>query len=84
MPKFIGQTAPAGSLRNDNAASCGLVQLTYSQMRLLEPCEVFYALDTTDRGGPGRMAKRWYKWYATTDAILACPRCTPAMCRRVV
>lgn len=80
MPKLIGRTIP-GSIRiSDNAkAGPGVVRIRYAQAKLL-PCErVMCSLDTTDRGGPGRVAKRWFRWFATAAHILECQESTIAM-----
>lgn len=83
MPRFIGCAPPEGA-RDLAAVSISpgmspLVKLTYSQMRLMDPHTVMYVLDTSDRGGKGRYAKRWYRWYATRVAIALNPRSTLSM-----
>lgn len=85
MPRFIGCTPPQGAqgIATEDIPNTGkLVKLTYSQMRLMDPTDVYYVLDTSDRGGPGLMAKRWYRWYATRAAIALNPRSTPSMKKR--
>lgn len=82
MPKFIGQEIPGSRpLLHDNAteASTGLVKLTFLQASLLSAESVWYSLDTTDGGGPGILAKRWYRWFASREAIRNCPRSTHRM-----
>lgn len=83
MPKFIGCAPPEGA-RDLATVSISpgmspLIKLTYSQMRLMDPAQVFYVLDTSDHGGKGRYAKRWYRWYATRAAIETNAKATPSM-----
>lgn len=80
MPRFIGCAPPQGA--SQVLAQTGLVKLTYSQMRLMDPTDVYYVLDMSDRGGPRRLAKRWYSWYATRAAIELNPRSTANMRNR--
>jgi hypothetical protein len=83
MPKFVGQTIPGSSRIEDNMLpSSKRVKLTYSQARLMPPSHVMCSLDTTDRGSRGSLAKRWYIWYATPQAILTCPHSTANMMAR--
>ncbi len=86
MPKFIGREAPTGARQiEDNAAPIPgkRVRLTHSQAILLHPSRVVYSLDTTDRGGPKSLAKRWFRWFATPRAILD-GASTPAMRERAL
>lgn len=86
MPRFIGCAPPEGARDLATATiSPGmspLVRLTYSQMRLMPHHTVFYRLDTSDRGGKGRYAKRWYRWYSTRVAIESNANATPSMKKR--
>lgn len=84
MPKFIGHDVPYGhkhvlELEDNDDGGAGLVRLTYSQACLMPDGTVLRSLDTTDRGSVRCYAKRWYRWYAPADAVLANPRSTPAM-----
>ncbi len=83
MPKLIGHHRAEFDATLDVRSTD--VDLTYPQARILHRHGVAIraALNTSDRGGPGRLAKRWYRWYADAAAILACPGSTPAMRRRV-
>lgn len=85
MPRFIGCAPPEGAqdIATEDIPNAGkLVKLTYSQMRLMDPADVYYVLDTSDRGGKGRYSKRWYRWYSTRVAIESNPRSTPCMKKR--
>lgn len=81
MPKFIGNRIEGAThLPQFNASTPrGHVRLSYSQAALLPPDYVVCSLDTTDRGGRGSYAKRWYRWFASADHILACERSTKLM-----
>jgi hypothetical protein len=80
MPKFVGNiikgARPLSECPDDAYPLC---RLTYAQCRLLRPEDVFYDLDTSDRGGPGRVAKRWYNWYAPVVVVLENSRSTTSM-----
>lgn len=91
MPKFIGNRAPEGAIKiHDNATehsiaqsgTTGAVRITYAQMLKLPATSVMYSLDTTDKGGIRTMAKRWYRWFSTVEAIQACPTATVNMRKR--
>jgi hypothetical protein len=91
MPKYIGRDMPLGhdsvtelppNYDPSNDTTRSLVRLQYRQACLMQSGTVYRSLDTTDRGGRRVPAKRWYRWFATRDAIVACPRSTPAMLRR--
>ena len=85
MPKFIGQSIPGAIRLEDNAIPLGTerVHLTYSQAKLLPPSEVMFSRDTTDRGGPKSLAKRWNRWFASSASILGSARSTPSMRQNV-
>lgn len=83
MPKFIGQTiAGAKEIEPNARGNSTRVPLTYSQARLLPPADVMCSLDTTDRGGPRSLAKRWYRWFAHPLRILESSKATPLMRER--
>jgi hypothetical protein len=69
MPKFIGRSKREGT-REGLEGLARPVRLSWSQQRLLPADSVRVVLDTSDRGGPRRYAKRWWKWYADADTIL--------------
>jgi hypothetical protein len=80
MPKFIGRTIDNSVHIDDYDTSKGpLVCLSYSQAVLLPAEEVYWSLNTTDRGGPKSYAKRWNNWFASAYAIFACPHSTCKM-----
>lgn len=79
MPKFIGRVIMGAVQIENNSGGPGLVRLAYAQAVKLPPESVFCSLDTTDRGGKGSYAKRWYRWFATPEAILACEHSTLTM-----
>lgn len=91
MPKFIGTdfTMPVVS-----EPPKGFIRLTSSQVKVLMNGydDATYAeqikngmvkvLDTTDRGGPHSLAKRWWRYYASADVIRNCPTSTDNMLRK--
>ena len=81
MPKMIGNSIyGATHIAQHNARpSDDLVRLSYSQAVLLPASDISCSLDTTDRGGPGRVGKRWFRWFAAPRTILAHPRSTQIM-----
>ena len=79
MPKFVGRTI-AGSREIKLAPrDAQLVKLSYSQAVKLPATEVYYELDTSDRGSRGSLAKRWHRWYATVETIESCEASTTKM-----
>jgi hypothetical protein len=58
------------------------VRVTWAQVRLCAGAgaAVRYEVDTSDRGGPGRRAKRWAQWYI--DAVWAAEHGPTAAIRR--
>lgn len=82
MPRFVGREAPQGAIPIKAHSPPGWVRLSYAQMRLLPPQEVRYYLDRSDRGGPRRKAKRWYRWFATIEFVLTFSGSTESMKRR--
>lgn len=82
MPKFIGRVIPGSSPLSATQNAAKMVRITYAQAVKLLPSDVFYTVDTSDKGGPRRMAKRWNRWYASPSAIRVCPRATPNMLAR--
>ncbi len=80
MPKFVGSDISNVVRIGDNAFASGyLVRLSYSQARLLPYEAVRKSLDTSDRGGPRSLAKRWYRWFGDARAIVASTRSTKKM-----
>lgn len=80
MPKFIGNAISGATEIQANAATPpGHVRLSYSQAALLPAQQIVCSLDTTDRGGRRTYAKRWFRWFASSDHVLACPRATRLM-----
>jgi hypothetical protein len=79
MPKFIGRVIPGAVRIEDNASPPGLVRLTFAQAKLLQGHNIRCSLDTSDRGGEGRLAKRWMRWLAEPAAIIACSSASTAM-----
>jgi hypothetical protein len=76
--KFVGRSKRTGTLEGLEGLARP-VRLSWSQQRLLPADSVRVVLDTSDRGGPGRYAKRWWKWYADADTILDNPSATDRM-----
>jgi hypothetical protein len=85
MPRFIGNRISGALQIDDNAnASPGIVQLSYTQARLLRPDQIMCSLNTSDKGGRRRMAKRWFNWFARIEDVCACEHATTTtMLRRV-
>lgn len=88
MPKMIGRPPPDGAtlLDNNNTRSLpGYVRVSWRQMDYalrtlsLPAREVRASLDTSDQGGPGSLAKRWYRWFIPAEVAR---KGTPAMQRR--
>ena len=82
MPQFIGKSIKGCErIDEDNAWDVdGYVAITYSQAIKLDPSDLLCSLDTTDKGGPRRMAKRWYRWFGRRSAVIALG--TPSALRR--
>lgn len=89
MPKFVGQSIP-GTLHAEDNATCGPrgslpnhVRLSYSQIKILAdsigPGNLVASLDTSDKGGRGSYAKRWFRWFAYYRDVLTCEQSTPKM-----
>ena len=78
MPRFIGQRLTS-AVRIEEWETAGLVKLTFRQARILSGGKVFCTLNTSDKGGPQHMAKRWFNWWADADTICDCPASTPRM-----
>jgi len=83
MPRFIGSDIhDAVEVEKQDVA--GMVCVTYSQAALLARVyPVSKVLNTSDRGGRGRKAKRWYNWYVRPEAIEKSSCATDAMRRRL-
>jgi hypothetical protein len=85
MPKLIGhRPAPADRPSTEAPQDTPQVYLTWRQAERVRAHggTIFYELNRSDRGGPGRLAKRWYDWSATPADVLASDP-TPSMRRRV-
>ena len=84
MPKFIGNNIAAAVEIEPNQVQQrpDRINLTYSQAAMLPASSVMKSLDTSDGGSNGRYAKRWYRWFASADAIMGCASSTASMKRR--
>lgn len=81
MPNMIGHSPrPATTIALSRPA--GAIRLSYSQQIRLPADRVVAVLDTSDKGGRGRKAKRWYRWFAMPADIRAAERATPQMLAR--
>ena len=78
MPKLVGHN-PHVANRPAEETTEKLVKLSYSQKALLPQEQVFYRYNTSDRGGPKVLAKRWYEWFATPATIASCEKSTSNM-----
>jgi len=82
MPKFIGHSnhhlnrevfsLPASEQKR-------LIKISYQQKSRLPQGQVFYVLDTSDRGSARCLAKRWNRWYALPETLAHAPSATPNM-----
>lgn len=79
MPKFVGNTIEGSRHLAAAPKDATLVKLSYSQAVKLSATEIYYELDTSDRGSRGTLAKRWQRWYATVEAIESCAASTAKM-----
>jgi len=82
MPKLIGHAPrPANRPRLDLPLPerKRLLKIPYSQKALIPQNQIFYELDTSDRGGARRLAKRWYRWYALPECIAHASNATDNM-----
>jgi hypothetical protein len=82
MPKFIGhrehtKNRPVSALPPLERKR--LVRINYAQKKLLPQDQVFFVLDTSDRGGINSLAKRWNRWYALPETLANSPAATPRM-----
>ena len=70
MPKWIGNGKRAGVTEfRDGDDFTDFVRVTYAQQLQFEPEDVRVALDDSDKGGPKRPAKRWWRWYVRRSCI---------------
>jgi len=81
---MVGRSAASIGAEVVDAPMPGDVQVAYAQARILRGAGVAVraVLDESDRGGPGRLAKRWHRWYADAAEIARCDRSTSAMLLR--
>jgi len=85
MPRWVGGLRYEEDRPLEEApAEAKVVRLAYNQAEKVRDHggQVYYVLDRTDLGGPRRLARRWYRWYATVDDVLKSEP-TPAMLERV-
>ena len=82
MPKFIGHREHVLNRHIDTAPIADrkrLLRIPYAQKKLLPQDTVYYIVDTSDKGGPHSLAKRWNRWYALPENVACCPRATASM-----
>jgi hypothetical protein len=73
MPKLVGHGPVDGDKPLSEAPENDvIVRLTWPQAVRVRHAgaQIYYDLNASDRGGPGRLAKRWYEWYATVQDVL--------------
>ena len=71
MPRMIGKTLPEVRQENDNLCAIpGYTRIQFAQAAKLRTEDLLCSLDTTDKGGPNRRAKRWFRWFGKMDAVL--------------
>lgn len=80
MPLYIGHKPQPGDRPYPEVGGEHLVQLTWPQAEHVRRAggQIYYLLNTSDRGARGRRAKRWYMWYASMQDVL-CSDPTDAM-----
>ena len=82
MPRFIHNPPPDDAVKFTSSR----FSATWSQVQVARQngeLRLGWEVDTSDKGGPRRMAKRWYRWYLPTD-IAVQPWATPAMKQRAL
>lgn len=82
MPKFIHNTPPKNAIPFTGSrfkATWSQVQVARQHGELRLDVEV----DTSDRGGPRRFAKRWHVWYLPEDISIQ-PWATKSMKQRAL
>jgi hypothetical protein len=98
MPKFVGTKRPdfVDAVENNVNKIAGFRRISRSQLDYIVRAlnsehisteGVFLAsYDTTDRGGPKTLAKRWWRWFVNADAICVLAErnlATEALARRL-
>jgi hypothetical protein len=80
MPRFVGHRPQPSDRPYPEVGGEHLVQLTWPQAERVRRAggQIYYLLNTSDRGARGRRAKRWYMWYASMQDVL-CSDPTDAM-----
>jgi hypothetical protein len=74
MPRWVGGLRYEEDRPLEEApAEAKVVRLAYNQAEKVRDHggQVYYVLDRTDLGGPRRLARRWYRWYARARQRLA-------------
>lgn len=87
MPKFIGHYEHKENIHINDADSTTrkhLMRIKYSHKVRLNQSMVYYCMDTSDRGGPKSLAKRWNRWYALPENVACHPNATEAMRRNAL
>lgn len=82
MPKFIGHREHAKNRPTSSIPTMErkrLVKISFAQKILLPQNQVFFALDTSDKGSRGVLAKRWNRWYALPETLANSGTATPTM-----
>lgn len=86
-PRHVGATKPPGTVViEDNVHKVpGYIVVTHAQVALAQRhapgIAPLASLVTTDKGGPGRKAKRWHRWFLP-ESIKAQPWATASIKRR--
>lgn len=86
-PRHVGGAMPPHTvlIENNVAKVPGYVKVTHAQVALAQRhapgIGPMASLVTTDKGGPGRKAKRWYRWFLP-ESIKAQPWATASIKRR--
>lgn len=81
MPKHVGTKRPefVEVVGNNKNTLNGFTRVSRSQFDIIVRWLTFNHIstegvfkasyDTTDKGGPKTLAKRWWRWFVSTDAI---------------
>lgn len=80
MPAFIGNRMDSLAAQPAAYAPVGTVHVPVkfaTAAVMADKVQIFADLNTSDKGGPGRKAKRWWNWSADARAILTCDAATP-------
>lgn len=81
MPLITNRKIPGARVigKGQRFKAAGMVRLFQRQAELLPARWVYLYLDTSDKGGKGRIARHSWLYYAKPKSILSCKRSTDLM-----